>query len=141
MDDSSLSDQSNSMIANISAFKSKYSAYYEGERSQRGAIRTHTMTSPQKNATNLMKKATLDSADRRKKLRALIVDDDSFNIMSIEMILKRLNIQYDSCFNGKEAIKKVISNNNYDIILMDCNMPVMDGWEATKAIVDLVDRA
>ena len=68
------------------------------------------------------------------------MDDDSFNIMSNELILKRLNVECDSCFNGREAVNMVKKNNNYDFVLMDCNMPVLNGWDATREILELVGK-
>ena len=50
-------------------------------------------------------------------------------------MLKRLGFQTDSANNGKEALERVTTNHTgYDIILMDCQMPVMDGYEATRYI-------
>ena len=67
--------------------------------------------------------------------RVLIVDDDPFNIMVLESLLKQFRISRDSATNGKEAIEKVQSNPGlYKIIFMDCQMPVMDGFEATRML-------
>ena len=77
----------------------------------------------------------------------LAVDDDTFNLEAVENILKRLHITCDIAFNGKEALEKIHATydkscgpgcHGYEIILMDCNMPVMDGYEATKYIVHMI---
>ena len=70
----------------------------------------------------------------------LIVDDDSFNIHSIEMMLKSLNIKYETAYNGHVAIDKIIKNNMISFVFMDCNMPLMDGWEATKILRDMMKK-
>ena len=49
------------------------------------------------------------------------------------MILKRLNLDIDYAENGQEAINKFM-HVKYDIILMDCMMPVIDGYQATNKI-------
>ena len=50
----------------------------------------------------------------------------------------------DSAFNGQEAIDTFIQNSqegkNYELILMDCNMPLMDGYTATQEIRAIVER-
>ncbi|WP_372995491.1 ATP-binding protein [Marinobacter sp.] len=66
---------------------------------------------------------------------ALVVEDNPVNQRVATAMLKRLGFQTDSANNGKEALEKVTSNHTgYDIILMDCQMPVMDGYEATRYI-------
>lgn len=78
--------------------------------------------------------------------RILIVDDQSFNINALIIILKHaIGIDptiCDKALNGLEALDKIINNViendyihcNYELILMDCNMPFMDGYEAAQKI-------
>ncbi len=64
----------------------------------------------------------------------LIAEDYEVNRMFMGMLLNNYNtITYDFVSNGKEAIH-MLSNNSYDIILMDINMPVMNGCDATVVI-------
>jgi CheY-like chemotaxis protein len=73
-----------------------------------------------------------------KKLNAtvLLVEDNKTNQILMKVMLKDLNIDVDIVSNGKEAIEKFIENK-YDLILMDENMPLMSGIEATRIILDL----
>ena len=67
--------------------------------------------------------------------QALVVEDNPVNQRVAAVMLTRLGFQTDSASNGKEALDKVTSNHSgYDVILMDCQMPVMDGYEATRYI-------
>jgi CheY-like chemotaxis protein len=64
----------------------------------------------------------------------LVVEDNAMNQMVIKMITKKwLNTKVDFANNGQEGVQRLI-DNHYDIILMDLQMPVMDGYEATIAI-------
>lgn len=64
----------------------------------------------------------------------LVVEDNAMNQMVIKMITKKwLNTTVDFANNGQEGVQKLMEND-YDIILMDLQMPVMDGYEATIAI-------
>ncbi len=65
----------------------------------------------------------------------LIVEDQEFNLLIVRQILEPYGCRIDNAFNGKEAIKK-FTDNNYDLILMDIQMPVMDGIETTRFIRD-----
>jgi len=66
-------------------------------------------------------------------MNILIVDDSSLQQASLKFLMKEWGYQFDTANNGQEAVEKTRSNH-YDICLMDINMPVMDGCEATKAI-------
>lgn len=64
----------------------------------------------------------------------LVVEDNAMNQMVIKMITKKwLNTSVDFANNGKEGLDK-LKEKQYDIILMDLQMPIMDGYEATIAI-------
>ena len=62
-----------------------------------------------------------------------MVEDIELNQIIICDILTELGHQIDIANNGQEALDK-LKNNDYSMILMDCHMPVMDGYEATKQI-------
>jgi CheY-like chemotaxis protein len=66
-------------------------------------------------------------------LRVLLVEDNDINRLYAKSILKNWRCQTDTAENGLVAIEK-IKNNSFDVVLMDVQMPVMDGYETTKAI-------
>lgn len=68
-----------------------------------------------------------------KKYRFLIADDNKANVKVAEFILKPLSTLTDVAANGQEALDKY-RENRYDVILMDVQMPVMNGYEATHKI-------
>lgn len=65
--------------------------------------------------------------------KVLIVDDDPTATELCAVILGIIGCKTDIAKNGKIALD-MLDKNNYDVILMDCHMPEMDGFEATKAI-------
>lgn len=68
-------------------------------------------------------------------VKALIAEDNHINQMVIKGILKKFNITPTIVEDGADAVSKIEGENeNFDLILMDCEMPVMDGWEATELI-------
>jgi CheY-like chemotaxis protein len=67
--------------------------------------------------------------------KALVVEDNLVNQRVATALLKRLGFDTDSAVNGQEAIEYVQTNHHgYDVILMDCQMPIMDGYETTRCI-------
>lgn len=89
-----------------------------------------------------------DRMDLENKRKILIVDDQSFNIDAIMIILQHAvkinNCQFicDRANNGKRALDMIMEDaatneyqhTSYVLILMDCNMPFMDGYESTQKI-------
>ncbi|MBA1444323.1 MAG: response regulator [Chromatiales bacterium] len=68
--------------------------------------------------------------------RILLVEDNEVNQVVAESMLESLGCRVDLADQGRVAVENV-KQNNYDLILMDCHMPEMDGFEATKSIRNL----
>jgi len=64
----------------------------------------------------------------------LVAEDVPANYMLIEAILSRTGVQLIWARDGQEAVDKCLENEQIDLILMDIQMPVMNGLEATRAI-------
>lgn len=65
--------------------------------------------------------------------KILVVDDNPMNRMLVVKVLQKKGFETDIAENGKIAVFKV-GNNKYDMVLMDLQMPEMDGYEATRII-------
>lgn len=78
-----------------------------------------------------------------KGLRVLLVDDNEVNREIAGMILRKEEMEVDEAENGEQAVAKATKNHpcSYDLILMDVQMPVMNGYEATKAIRESDDAS
>ena len=68
-----------------------------------------------------------------KDIKVLIVDDMVINQLLVKTIIEDIGFETEIAKNGKIAIN-LLEKNNYDLILMDLQMPEMNGWEATKHI-------
>ncbi|MEA2625053.1 MAG: hypothetical protein QOD06_1098 [Candidatus Binatota bacterium] len=66
-------------------------------------------------------------------LRILLVDDSEDNRVLIQFYLKKTNMAVDVAENGEVAVRK-FGEGHYDLVLMDLQMPVMDGYRAAEAI-------
>jgi len=64
---------------------------------------------------------------------ALLADDNAINQKVAGRFLQKLGVTVDFCDNGQQALD-AINQNDYDLVFMDCHMPVMDGYQATRAI-------
>ncbi len=76
--------------------------------------------------TNPDDRAKLDFSD--KKLRVLVVDDNTVNLKVLRRLLKLLGIQCDGAASGHQCLE-MTAKSRYDIVFMDVQMPEMDGFE------------
>ena len=77
----------------------------------------------------------------------MLVDDQAFNINALKMMLKRLKLDekiYNNVANnGREAVDmirndiRINGQSSFKLVFMDCQMPIMDGYEATQKIKEL----
>ena len=65
--------------------------------------------------------------------KILVVEDEEINLIIVEHVLSSMGFSVDKASNGEEAVR-LASAITYDLILMDIEMPIMDGIQATKAI-------
>jgi len=82
---------------------------------------------------NISLEDKLKSIKTIKNPRILIVEDNLINQKLTALLVEKMNCLYDLAENGKIAIE-LMKTNIYDLILMDCQMPEMDGYTATQHI-------
>jgi PleD family two-component response regulator len=70
---------------------------------------------------------------RYSSYRVLLVEDNPVNQAVSKVMLEYFGCRTDVAANGQEALK-ALAVTPYDLVLMDCQMPVMDGYEATRVI-------
>lgn len=66
-------------------------------------------------------------------LRALLAEDNKFNQVVVVNLMKRIGIEVEIAENGADALE-MLQENRYDLVFMDIRMPVMNGYEAARAI-------
>jgi|GEM_PF-2803284 len=83
--------------------------------------------------TAIITKHALAEAESSQQQRILLVDDVATNRRLAAIILEKLGYCADIAVNGQEALNS-LSKREYDLVLMDCQMPIMDGYDATREI-------
>lgn len=68
------------------------------------------------------------------KQKILVVEDNHINQVVLRTMLDQLGYDFAVANDGQQAVNLIESGNHFDLILMDCQMPVLNGYEATKAI-------
>lgn len=74
-----------------------------------------------------------NQAESNSEQIALVIEDNKINLLVVRELLRSCGLTVDTALNGKEGVDKALSNT-YSVILMDLQMPVMDGFEATRLI-------
>lgn len=93
-----------------------------------------------KASENTLKTGT-DQPLQKFNARALVAEDNPTNQIVAQGMLEVTGLTVDMVENGVEAVKAIERNNIYDIIFMDCQMPVMDGYEATEKIRKIMKQS
>lgn len=91
----------------------------------------HPTTGPVQPAPGERPAAATQPQAQARKPRVLLVEDNPVNLMVGQRLLGMLDITCDTASNGEAALMRM-SASRYDIVLMDCQMPVMDGYTATR---------
>ncbi|MCB1178168.1 MAG: response regulator, partial [Leptospiraceae bacterium] len=104
---------------------------YKGE----GSIFTFSIKSKIASAPSKDKKTDFENVDIS-DLKVLIVEDNIINQKLVNKLLIKKGVKPETVSNGLECIKKV-QEKHYDIILMDIEMPIMDGIRATTELIQL----
>lgn len=82
---------------------------------------------------NIQEKNSLYDATKYSGKTALVVEDNIINQKVISGLLNKLGIKTDIANDGAEGVEK-INSHKYDLVLMDCHMPVMNGFTATTIV-------
>jgi PAS domain S-box-containing protein len=75
----------------------------------------------------------LSDSQLLRDVRILVAEDNSVNVFVLVQFLRKWGVSYDVVENGRLALEK-IQQQPYDLVLMDLQMPVMTGYEATRAV-------
>lgn len=80
--------------------------------------------------------ASRPTAPDNRPLRCLIAEDNPINALVLQGMLNKLGVQHTTAVNGQAAVE-AFQREPFDLVLMDCDMPVMDGFEAARRIREI----
>ncbi|KAH9310853.1 hypothetical protein KI387_025888, partial [Taxus chinensis] len=101
---------------------------------QDGLDSTSQTESRTQRGRNIKFKSSLSSHDCGSRRRVLLVEDTEINRIILRKVLQNLNLHCEEAENGKVAVDYFKEGRTYDLVLMDKEMPVMDGHEATRQL-------
>ncbi|HXI00221.1 MAG TPA: hybrid sensor histidine kinase/response regulator [Sphingobacteriaceae bacterium] len=73
-------------------------------------------------------------AEKEKNIKILLVDDRADNLMSMEIVLEKEGYTFAKATSGKDALKILLKEDDFSLILLDVRMPIMDGYETAELI-------
>jgi len=83
-----------------------------------------------------VEKQAVELADKLEG-HVLLVEDNPINQMIAKKMLEKIGLSYELVVNGEQAVARFNQPHEFKVVLMDCQMPVMDGYEATHAMREL----
>ncbi|RZK64665.1 MAG: response regulator [Pedobacter sp.] len=104
--------------------------------SEQGVGSKFTVSVPFSEPKNYHQSTSIAEDNSLNGKHALLVEDNEVNVMLLSRLLKRWGVTFDVAENGQVAVERTIEKD-YDLILMDLHMPVMDGYKATRKIREL----
>jgi len=130
----SLFDLVDALKGSVSYKKSKYfSAIYFNQQLKKDETYKKATILESYNSNTILKDDAFVSSKKLNKMRVLIMEDNPVTQKSMMFTLDKAVKKIDVASNGKEGLE-LFNTNRYDLILLDMNMPIVDGYEVARRI-------